>query len=89
MIERQYARIDVAARHELKRANFALDAAQRALKMAGPERILRMGFSITMKNGRPIRSVEEIKPGDTIVTRLERGTATSVVDSVTECKKRE
>ncbi len=56
-----------------------LAAARRALRMAGPERILSLGFSITTRDGHPVRDAAELSPGDQLVTRLASGTVRSVV----------
>ena len=44
-----------------------------------PERMLRLGYSLTYKNGYVLRNVNEVKAGDEITTRLEGGIITSVV----------
>lgn len=36
-----------------------------------PERMLRLGYSLTYKNGYVLRNVNEVKAGDEITTRLE------------------
>lgn len=44
-----------------------------------PERMLRLGYSLTYKNGYVLRNVNEVKAGDEITTCLEGGIITSVV----------
>ena len=44
-----------------------------------PERMLRLGYSLTYKNGYVLRNVNEVKAGDEITTHLEGGIITSVV----------
>ena len=44
-----------------------------------PERMLRLGYSLTYKNGYVLRNINEVKAGDEITTRLEGGIITSVV----------
>ena len=44
-----------------------------------PERMLRLGYSLTYKNGYVLRNVNDVKAGDEITTRLEGGIITSVV----------
>lgn len=63
-------------RHEHRR----LEALGRAVALAGPERILRLGFSITTKDGRPVRSAAALKPGDRLTTTLHEGSVTSIVE---------
>ncbi len=43
------------------------------LKFSSPEYILSKGYSITMKNGKSVKSAKELKPGDLIETRLSEG----------------
>lgn len=51
----------------------------RSLKLAGPERILQMGFSITLKDGHAVSSASELHEGDRITTVMADGKLTSVV----------
>jgi len=46
---------------------------------AQPDRILRLGFSITRLNGRSVTSAAALRPGDTLTTTLAQGTVTSQV----------
>ena len=41
-----------------------------------PERMLRLGYSLTYKNGRVVRNANELKAGDEITTQLETGSVT-------------
>jgi Exonuclease VII, large subunit len=43
--------------------------------------VLKRGFSITFKNGKPVKNSQELKEGDTIQTQLAEGAITSVVQS--------
>ena len=61
----------------LKQQN-ALHQAQTKIELLHPENILKRGYSITMKNGKAIRSAEEIAVGDVITTKLFQGEIESV-----------
>ena len=52
---------------------------EQKMELYDPQHILRMGYSITLKNGRAVRDVSEIHPGDKLLTRLEKGEIESVV----------
>ncbi len=52
---------------------------ERSVKLAEPSRILALGFSITMKDGKPVRNAAELKPGDEITTVLQHGQTRSTV----------
>lgn len=49
------------------------------LKLLSPEFALRRGFSITIKNGKQITEIKDLKSGDKITTRLADGTIESIV----------
>ena len=44
-----------------------------------PERIFKMGYSLTTVNGKVVRNQEDIKSGDIIETHLQDGVVESVV----------
>ena len=52
------------------------------LQGAHPDRILRLGFSITRIGGKAVKDVDEVKVGDEIVTTLASGTLRSIVKSL-------
>ena len=49
------------------------------LQNAHPDRILRLGFSITRVGGKALKSVDEVKDGDEIETTLASGTIKSTI----------
>ena len=49
------------------------------LQSYDPQLLLKRGYSITLMNGRAIRDPQELKVGDEIETRVEKGTIRSVV----------
>lgn len=51
------------------------------LQSYDPQLLLKRGYSITLMNGRAIRDPKELKVGDEIETRVEKGTIRSVVNS--------
>ena len=55
--------------------------AQLELKLQGfdPQLLLSRGYSITLLNGKAVRDPRQLKPGDEIETRVEKGTIRSVV----------
>ena len=87
LLERQRRQIDAlgerlspSLQRLLERQHHRLAMAERALAMAGPERILRMGYSITFgPDGQPIRSTRDVTPGAIITTQLNDGLLTSQV----------
>lgn len=53
------------------------------LNLLRPEKILKRGFSITLLNGKTIKSEHELKPGDLITTQLMEGRIESIVQPKT------
>ena len=52
------------------------------INILNPENILKRGFSITMVNGFAIKSIQMIKPGETVTTRLHDGEFDSTVQHI-------
>jgi exodeoxyribonuclease VII large subunit len=77
-----------SASQQMRRAVGSLMMSQRhrlellaqRLRDASPERLLKRGYTITVKDGRPVKSVEELKSGDTIVTRMKDGEVKSTIE---------
>ena len=53
---------------------------EKNIKLAGPERMFHLGFSLTTINGKAIVDASQLKPGDTITTRFAKGEAVSRVE---------
>lgn len=66
-------RLESALKACLTAEHHRQDILSRSIRLAGPERILAMGFSITMKDGKVVSSPQTLKPGDRIVTRFAQG----------------
>jgi exodeoxyribonuclease VII large subunit len=77
------ARIDVARRHALRRAEDRLEVVAARVRSNDPAIALARGWSITRDGqGRVVRSVADLAPGDTLTTRVADGTATSTIETV-------
>jgi exodeoxyribonuclease VII large subunit len=84
----QKARLDslqtllpVLAQRFLSNAKHRLELIEIQLQSYDPQLLLRRGYSITLHNGRAVRDPQQLKAGDEIETRLEKGTVRSVVKS--------
>lgn len=73
---------------QLDRNRHRLDMLEQRTHSLDPDLLLKRGYSITLFNGHAIRSQSEIKPGDTITTRLADGTMTSVVNKTIKGNKK-
>lgn len=63
----------------IKEQQHRLDVCNAALEAASPERILSLGYSITRVNGRVVRSIDDVVPGDEVTTEVAGGEFTSIV----------
>lgn len=74
-------RLAPAAKAFISKKKEALNHADRAITLASPERILKMGFSITTSGGRIVRNAATLKAGDRLATQFADGTIESIVTS--------
>lgn len=56
-----------------------LELLQQRLEDASPEKQLARGYSITLKDGKIVKDVRQMKVGDKLVTHLYQGKLLSVV----------
>ena len=71
--------IPVLAQRLLSNAKHRLELIELQLQGYDPQLLLRRGYSITLHNGRAVRDPQQLKAGDEIETRLEKGTIRSVI----------
>ena len=78
-------RIVAAARGRLREMETRLGGFERLARELSPRRVLERGYSITRdEDGRPVREVAGVHPGDLLTTELYSGTLSSRVDRVEE-----
>ena len=65
----------------IKNENDRLNAIKKNVTNMSPERVLQRGFSITLINGKAVKSIEEVKAGDSIETIVADGKINSEVKS--------
>lgn len=63
----------------IKEQKHRLEIIKGKMDAASPENILAMGYSITRVNGKAVRSVADVKPGDEVTTTVAGGEFTSIV----------
>lgn len=68
-----------AARYGLAREQYRLQMLEQQLRAADPALLLRRGYSLTLREGRPVLRAADLHPGDEIVTRLAEGEVRSIV----------
>ncbi|MBQ8501963.1 MAG: exodeoxyribonuclease VII large subunit [Bacteroides sp.] len=71
----------------LARRHHRLELLQQRLQDASPGKLLARGYSITLKDGRVVKDMTCLKPGDRLTTYLTNGTVSSLVEAVEEGEK--
>lgn len=74
-------RLPVAIERRLTNQKHLLESLSIKLQGFDPQLLLSRGYSITLHNGRAVCDPRQLKPGDEIETRVEKGTIHSVVKS--------
>lgn len=72
-------RIKNGAYRLLTRERGKLSLLQKTIELHSPERIYKMGYSLTTVNGKVVRNQGDVKAGDVIETHLQEGVVESVV----------
>ena len=74
-------RFSVAWERQLTEQKHRINRLELMLQGFAPQLLLSRGYSITLLNGKAIRDPRQLKAGDEIETRVEKGTIRSVVKS--------
>jgi exodeoxyribonuclease VII large subunit len=72
-------RLPAATERIMTNQKHKLSQIELMLQSYDPQLLLKRGYSITLLNGRAVRDPKELKAGDKIETRVEKGTIQSVV----------
>ena len=72
-------RIPMLLDRRLQAGKHRLELLTEKVKTLDPALLLKRGYSITMKDGHAVRDPKDLRPGDQIETRLEKGTFKSTV----------
>jgi exodeoxyribonuclease VII large subunit len=78
-IEMTESRLPIAIERRLSEQKHLLERLSIQLQGLDPQLLLKRGYSITLHNGKAVRDPMELKAGDEIETRVEKGTIRSVV----------
>ena len=78
-IEMTENRLPIAIERRLTNQKHLLESLSIKLQGFDPQLLLSRGYSITLKDGKAVRDPQQLKPGDEIETRVEKGTIHSVV----------
>lgn len=63
----------------LARQQHRIELLRQRVTDASPEKLLKRGYSITLKDGKAVTDASLLKPGDVITTRLKKGSVISTV----------
>ena len=69
-----------AAETLLARQHHRLELLQNRIADASPQKLLKRGYSITLKDGKAVKSAACLQPGDELITRLYEGEVKSRVE---------
>ena len=73
-------KISLTAEHLLMVEKHRLELLEGRAQNLDPQLLLRRGYSITLVGGKALRDPSQVKQGDKIETRLEKGTIKSIID---------
>ena len=80
-LERLEAGMGQAILRGLERRGVAIESRAAMLRTLGPQAVLSRGYSMTLgEDGQPLRDAAQLRPGEVIRTRLERGELRSRVE---------
>lgn len=89
--DRQQRRIDMLAmrftaanERWLTRQRNKLELLQKTIELHSPMRILKQGYTLTLKNGKPVTSASALTAGDQITTEFADGTVISTINNQTD-----
>lgn len=82
-IEMLQQRLSTAIERIMTNQKHRLSQIELMLKSFDPQLLLSRGYSITLHNGRAVRDPQQLKAGDEIETRVDKGTIHSVVSPKT------
>lgn len=66
-------RLQGVAKHAMEKERFAIQKYEHFVSLSLPENMLKRGYTITLRNGKIIKSVKDIAVGDVIQTRFSDG----------------
>jgi len=74
--------IRIRSTEQIRAEKKNLNSIQEKLRLVDPQNIIKRGYSLTMVNGKIVKSVDQIKAGDRLETKLSDGTVESNVKRI-------
>ena len=81
MLDEKVRRLNLSTKQMVEKRAEQLKLLERTKQLVDPKNILDRGFSITMKDGKAIKSVEDVTAGNLLETILSNGKIESVVQT--------
>lgn len=72
-------RLEKSAKNAISSAKNGLSLIEKSLELSDPDLLLRRGYTLTLKNGKIVKSASDLKPDDPIETHFADGVVRSVV----------
>lgn len=79
-----YQRLRFTSRAYVEKQKHELEMKERQIEMSSPERLLKLGYSITRINGKAISTIHSLMPGDVLETTFADGEIQSIVKGPSE-----
>ena len=80
-LDQRYERICYAIQQRMVNARHHLEMAEQRTVLLDPTLLLKRGYSITLHNGKAVRDPLDLKSGDVIETRVEKGSFKSIIEN--------
>jgi len=78
--------VKIQVSDQIRNEKKSMIAIQEKLRLVDPQNILKRGYSLTMLNGKIVKSVKQVKEGDLLETRLGDGAVESTVKEISTIK---
>ena len=75
-------KLEYGARNKMQQEIHRLKLLEMSIEANNPERLLLRGYTLTLLNGRIIKSIKEAKSGDVVETRMQDGTLHSMIVNI-------
>lgn len=79
-----YQRLRFTSRAYVEKQKHELEIKERQIELSSPERLLKLGYSITRINGKAISTIHSLMPGDVLETMFADGEIQSIVKGLSE-----
>ena len=75
-------KLEYSTQKKLQQENHRLKLLEMSIEANNPERLLLRGYTLTLLNGKILKSITEVKDGDIVETRMQNGTLHSMIVNI-------